>query len=116
MTLDTASALLQAAETSELRLRAIVLIDWHDGPLEGIAELAEPVSCWHFRMLGERRRSDDLDDRTYLLARVAEQAMERMTVSATPIGEPPLVCHSSSDQMVRKLGKPWTMLLLLLNR
>jgi hypothetical protein len=92
MTADIASILLHAAEKGGgLLLRSIVLLDWHDGPVEGIAEIVNPVSFWHFRMLGERTSSDDLDDRIYLLAQVAEPAMERIKASAAPVGEKPLV-------------------------
>ena len=91
MTVDVASALLQAAETGTLRLRSIVLLNWHDGPLEGIAEIADPVSFWHFRMLGERTSSDDLDDRIYLLAHVSGPTVERITANAVPVDEKPLV-------------------------
>jgi len=89
--MNIASRLLHAAETGQLRLRSIVLLNWHDGPLEGIAELAEPVSYWHFRVLGERTSRDDLDDRIYLFAQVAEPAVELLRTSTGPWGDKPLV-------------------------
>ncbi len=91
MTMDAASALLQAAGAGRLGLRSIVLLDWHDGPLEGVAELADPVSFWYFRVLGERPNRDDLDERIYLLAQVSKQAIERIRIAAGPIDEKPLV-------------------------
>nr|CEL15603.1 hypothetical protein [Kibdelosporangium sp. MJ126-NF4]CTQ98267.1 hypothetical protein [Kibdelosporangium sp. MJ126-NF4] len=56
---------LLAADVADLCLRVVVVLDWHDGPLEGIAELAEPVDYWYFRLLAARPSSADLDDRLY---------------------------------------------------
>lgn len=100
---DIASAVLSAAETGRLQLRSVVLLDWHDGPVEGIAEASDPLSYWQFRMLGERTSKDDLDDRIYLLSHVPRSAMEPILAIVGPPGSKPLVwpfnAHSAQAEV-----------------
>ena len=102
--IDIASAVLSAAETGRLQVRSIVLLDWHDGPVEGIAEVSDPLSHWQFRMLGERISEDDLDDRIYLLSHVPRLAMEPILAIAGPSGSTPLVWPFTAHSAQAEIG------------
>jgi hypothetical protein len=65
------SAGLLAAKEQDLRLRAIVLLDWRDGPIEGIAEIIDVQAYWLFQLFAERVSSEDLDDRVYLFSPIS---------------------------------------------
>jgi len=66
------STTLLAAKPQDLRLRPIVLLDWRDGPIEGIANIGDVRAYWLFRLFAERAVSDDLDDRVYLFSPISE--------------------------------------------
>lgn len=95
----------------------MVIRDWHDGPLEGIAEIVEPRSYWHFRMIGVRTSVDDLDDRVYLFSQIAKEAVERISEKAEPFEKRPLIWPFDSfsnhaevevgvDEVVASAGPP----------
>jgi hypothetical protein len=88
---DLTYSRLVAAQTDALRLRSIVLLDWRDGPIDGIVKVEEPVSHWHFRLLAERPSADELDDRIYVFSLIPESAIEVIRSAAGSFGDKPLV-------------------------
>ncbi|MGW2653997.1 hypothetical protein ACWC1D_10080 [Streptomyces sp. NPDC001478] len=48
-------------------LRALIIFDWRDGPIEGIAGSVNGSTCWYFKLFAERHENDTLDDRIFAL-------------------------------------------------
>ena len=59
---------LVSCPTTKWVPRQIVVLDWYDGPLSGVAELLEPRSEFYFDLLAERFNPTGLDERIYLLS------------------------------------------------
>ena len=100
---DLTSALLEAAKTRILSLRSIVLLDWHDGPIEGIVEVENPVSYWHFRLFAERPLSDEPDERIYALSLISERAIDPVRSAVDDFGQKPLVWPFEKDDSHREV-------------
>ncbi len=67
----------------------VVVTDWLDGPIGGIATLGEDETYWHFRLFAENPGSDDLDDRLFVLSEVpAAHRAELRRVAGTPVVSP----------------------------
>lgn len=52
----------------QLQIDQLVVLGWSDGPVEGFMRLSHPLSEWHFRLRADRARTDDADDRLFVLA------------------------------------------------
>ncbi|MFD8983919.1 hypothetical protein [Streptomyces sp. NPDC059564] len=48
-------------------LQVLVIFDWRDGPIEGIARRRGGNSCWYFKLFAERLETTTLDDRLFAL-------------------------------------------------
>lgn len=48
----------------------VIVLDWYDGPREGFLTTARPELEAYFRIHGERRVADDMDDRIFALYEV----------------------------------------------
>ncbi|MEU8938536.1 MULTISPECIES: hypothetical protein [Streptomyces] len=48
-------------------LQILVIFDWRDGPIEGIARRRDGNTCWHFKLFAERLETETLDDRLFAL-------------------------------------------------
>ena len=55
-----------------------IVFDWLDGPIEGVCELESPRVCFFFKLLAERRRVDDLDDRLFSVGLIECDAIDRI--------------------------------------
>jgi hypothetical protein len=53
-----------------LRPTRLVVLDWYDGPLEGLLEFTAPGTAWRYRLFAERRPPEDIDERFMLLSEV----------------------------------------------
>lgn len=62
-------------------LESAIITDWHDGPIEGFLKFASTAVAWHFVLFAERRTSDDLDDRLFLLFRVSLADLSELVVA-----------------------------------
>ncbi|MER6078067.1 hypothetical protein [Streptomyces sp. NPDC001833] len=49
------------------RPEVLIIIDWRDGPVEGILRRQGEVTCWYFRLFAERPETAVLDDRIFAL-------------------------------------------------
>lgn len=56
------------------RLEVLVILDWRDGPLEGIVKRGDGTSCWYFKLFAERLESSALDDRLFGLWVISDPA------------------------------------------
>jgi hypothetical protein len=66
-----------AAQSETLRLDKVIITDWRDGPIEGIARLSVGEGLWSFRLFAEITRPDDLNERLFLLSPLSTTAIER---------------------------------------
>ncbi|MFE7043289.1 hypothetical protein ACFU9X_28760 [Streptomyces atratus] len=48
-------------------LQVLVIFDWRDGPIEGIARGRDGNTCWHFKLFAERLETETLDDLLFAL-------------------------------------------------
>ncbi|MFB6425605.1 hypothetical protein ACFCXC_12320 [Streptomyces microflavus] len=46
-------------------LEVLVIIDWRDGPIEGIVRHEGGKACWYFKLFAERLETSTLDDRLF---------------------------------------------------
>ncbi|WP_436495339.1 hypothetical protein [Actinokineospora sp. HUAS TT18] len=74
-----------------------VILDWFDGPVEGILQFVEDGSCWHFKLFAERVSSDDLDDRVFALSRVDADQLKAVLAEFDE-GQTPLVWPFGSGE------------------
>ncbi|MEU6192750.1 hypothetical protein [Streptomyces sp. NPDC047061] len=49
------------------RPEVLIIIDWHDGPVEGILWRRGEITCWYFKLFAERSETTVLDDRIFAL-------------------------------------------------
>ncbi|WP_141908415.1 hypothetical protein [Micromonospora sp. A202] len=68
--------LLTAAQRGLLRLQAVVITDWRDGPIEGIARLSAGDGLWKFKIFADDASSEDVSDRLYLLSALPKESVE----------------------------------------
>ncbi|MFI6101855.1 hypothetical protein ACIA8G_40430 [Lentzea sp. NPDC051213] len=56
------------------QLQILVMVDWRDGPLEGIVKRKGGQACWYFKLLAERQEATaTLGDRLFALWALPEQ-------------------------------------------
>jgi hypothetical protein len=63
----------------EIALERAIILDWHDGPLEGFLRLFGIDYTWYFQIVGERTTSDGPDDRLYILFEAAADSLDRLS-------------------------------------
>lgn len=56
------------ARSGTLRVRALAIVDYYDGPLSGIAQLSGHATLWRFRLIAGVMRTDAIDDRLFEFA------------------------------------------------
>jgi hypothetical protein len=66
---------LLSTRSDELQLRPTVLLDWRDGPIEGVTTIGDLGMYWYFRLFAEYPSSNELDDRIYLLSPIANESV-----------------------------------------
>ena len=73
---------------SEWKTSQVIVFDWHDGPREGICELANPKASFFFELLAERPTEDDLDDRLFALSVIPFGATKKILALLRVLGTP----------------------------
>lgn len=66
----------------------VIVLDWYDGPRQGLCALAEPPCQFHFELLDERPTEDDLDDRLFRLSELPAGSIERAMSILAVLGHP----------------------------
>ncbi|MEV6824236.1 hypothetical protein [Amycolatopsis sp. NPDC051102] len=84
---------------ADLRIDRVLVLDWYDGPIEGYLRLADPVSCWKYKVIAVRRPEDDVDDRLYALSAAPDDTFDRL-------GEDPEPDDGELDRLERTLPGP----------
>src|SRR5207248_66436 len=82
------AAQLAAAPVARWRTRRAVVLDWYDGPREGVCALAEPACEFYFELLDERPTADDLDDRLFRLSALPPGSVAALLACLAGQGEP----------------------------
>lgn len=58
--------------TRSAAVDVLILLEWLDGPLEGILRFSGEALCWHFKLFAERRETTVPDDRVFGLWPIEE--------------------------------------------
>lgn len=77
----TLEAILKSRPVADWRTRQVIVLDWFDGPREGVCALSSPESEFYFSLLAERANEDDLDDRLFRLAAVPIGTVDQLLES-----------------------------------
>ncbi len=87
--------MLASVPVDQWQTKQAVVLDWHDGPREGICSLQQPGGEFFFELLDERPNEDDQDDRLFRLLEIpagsvaATVAILRdLGMSTTPVWAP----------------------------
>lgn len=68
--------------------RQAIVLDWYDGPREGLCALASPGGEFLFELLGERPNPDDLDDRLFLIREIPDGTVDALVADIQELGSP----------------------------
>ncbi|MEU5261458.1 hypothetical protein [Amycolatopsis sp. NPDC021455] len=83
----------------DIRIDHVAVFDWYDGPLEGYLRIADPASCWYFKVIAVRRPDDDVDDRLYALSAAPDDVLDQL-------GDPLSATEETWDRLKRALPGP----------
>jgi len=56
----------------------LIVLDYYDGPREGLCKLAIPAGEFSFKMIAERYNPDGLDDRFYRLSSLPPGSVDKL--------------------------------------
>jgi hypothetical protein len=70
------------------RTRQAVILDWHDGPREGLCELETPKCTFYFEIFAERKSGDQFDDRLFRLFELESGSVDRAIAAFHPAHPP----------------------------
>jgi len=59
---------------SPVTAEMLIILDWRDGPVEGVLRRTGGRSCWYFKLLAERLEALTMDDRLFGLWSIADEA------------------------------------------
>ena len=71
--------ILSSVPVDQWQTQNLILLYWHDGPVEGICELDRPVCTFYFRLIGACYNPDGLDDRIFHVSDLPELTVEQLT-------------------------------------
>ncbi|MET8250962.1 hypothetical protein [Micromonospora sp. NPDC005197] len=83
--------LLESARSGALKLQAVVVVDWRDGPIEGLALLSAGKGLWKFQLFAELPSSEDLSERLFLFSALTERSAERQLLQVAADSRLPLI-------------------------
>jgi hypothetical protein len=81
-------ALLGSVPPENWTVQEGIILDWHDGPVEGFCRLSNPPCVFRFELFAERFQSEDVDDRVFRLSQVQDDAIHQL-LEALSEGEVP---------------------------
>lgn len=85
--------------------RQTVILDWYDGPREGVCALVTPQREFAFSLLAERENEDQLDDRLFLLKDLPVGSVDHLIQKLGELGSPsrphwvPLWTHDDPQRL-----------------
>ncbi|HLX63951.1 MAG TPA: hypothetical protein VKX17_21950 [Planctomycetota bacterium] len=68
--------------------RQAIVLDWHDGPIEGVCALAKPKFEFFFELYSDKHNSRGLDDRLYVISQIKDGSVNRILRALKALGEP----------------------------
>lgn len=80
-------AILNSRPVADWQTRRAIVLDWYDGPREGVCALSAPECEFFFALLAERANEDDLDDRLFRLAAVPIGTVDQLFEALGGVGE-----------------------------
>jgi hypothetical protein len=80
--------ILQGTPAQRWRTRQAVVLEWHDGPREGLCELETPKCTFYFQILAERKSGDQFDDRLFRVFELESGSVEQ-AIAAFGTAHPP---------------------------
>ncbi len=57
--------ILSSIPVDQWQTESLILLDWHDGPIEGVCLLERPTCAFYFQCIGEWHNPEGLDDRIF---------------------------------------------------
>jgi hypothetical protein len=63
---------------SEWQTKQLLILDWLDGPIEGICHLVNPAYIFFFTIVAEQINPEGLDDRLFLIGAVEDDAIDKI--------------------------------------
>lgn len=82
------SSTLHLHNVNQWQVRQVIVLDWYDGPREGLCELAQPASCFYFELFAERYSEDELDDRLFVIYEVPANAVNQIFSKLSTLDQP----------------------------
>jgi hypothetical protein len=89
--MSEAGDILEAARNGGLTLSPVVITDWRDGPVEGVASLSVGSALWIFRLFAEDLPSGTPNDRLFLLSRLRDEIMGRRVMELVAASRLPVI-------------------------
>ena len=68
--------------------RQAIVLDWHDGPRQGVCSLSHPAAEFVFEQIDERHNPEGMDDRLFRLRHVPEGTVARALEVLGDLGGP----------------------------
>jgi hypothetical protein len=79
---------LLATPPHEWQTQLAIVLDWYDGPREGIASLESPKCEFYFQLLAERPTEADLDDRLFQISELPSGTLTAVLAVLRTLGQP----------------------------
>lgn len=68
--------LLFTVHFSSWKVRQVIILNWCDGPIQGLCELSEPNCCFRFDVFGINEWADDIDDHLYRVSEIPTHSVQ----------------------------------------
>lgn len=70
------------------RVKQIIVLDWYDGPREGLCEMLQPHCCFHFKLLAEQIIKGRVVDNLFCVSEAPMDAIVKMLDYLSELGHP----------------------------
>lgn len=71
-------------QSKKLKLSQIVVLDWYDGPTEGLCKINDSDSFYSFKLIAEREEDNDVNDRLFKLSEINQNVVSKILVLLKP--------------------------------
>jgi hypothetical protein len=80
--------ILLSLPPEDWRIKQIIVLDWYDGPREGLCEMLEPHCCFHFKLLAEKMVQGKGVDGLFCVSEAPMDAIVKMLDYLSELGHP----------------------------
>ena len=77
---------LASVPPNQWRMRKAIILDWHDGPHEGLCELSTPLCCFLFQLFADEAHPDTVGP-LFILSEMSLGAVDQLASILTELGE-----------------------------